>query len=228
MAILYSVGVALAKGAFGAFANFHVKGRERVPRKGPLIVVANHMSNGDPPAVAAAVPRRLFMMAKRGLFAGSLVTKILTDVGVHPLERDGRDVGALLWGVRLLKKGDAVLFFPEGTRGQDPRLRRGKTGAAYAALRSGAPVLPVGVVGTEKIPGLLRVAMPLCHIQVNIGEPFAFPIVEGTISRELLEKGTDVIMRRIASLLPEEYRGYYASSMGDNGTKVSMNGDRPQ
>ena len=227
MSILYSIGVVLAKGAYGAFGRYEVEGRERVPRRGPLIVVANHMSNGDPPAVVAAVPRRLFLMAKRGLFAGSLIARILTDVGVHPLDRDGRDVSALLWGVRLLKQGNAVLFFPEGTRSRDARLRRGKTGAAYAALKTGAPVVPVGVTGTENIPGLLRVAMPLCRIGVRIGEPFTVPQPEGPVTRALLERTTDAIMERIAALLPEEYRGYYADRVVGDRVATPGDGDRP-
>jgi len=225
--ILYNIAVALAKGVYGTFGRYEVEGCQKVPRRGPLIVVANHMSNGDPPAVVAAVPRRLFLMAKRGLFAGSLVTRILTDVGVYPLNRDGRDAGALLWGIHLVKQGNAVLFFPEGTRSKDARLHRGRTGAAYAALKTGAPVLPVGVTGTENIPGLLRVAMPLCRIRVKIGELFTFPEPEGPITRGLLERMTDVIMERIAALLPEEYRGYYASRVEGRRATASGDGDRP-
>ena len=201
--ILYSIAVFLAKTLFGGLGRLSVTGRENVPRNGPLVVVSNHMSNGDPPALVASLPRHLHIMAKRGLFAGPLVTRILTSMGVYPLDRDGRDVRALIWSIRTLRRGEAVLFFPEGTRSLDARMRRGKIGAAYAALKSGAPILPVGITGTENIPGLWTAAFPLCRMRVNIGEPFTLPEPEGPLSRELLE--------RTAALLPERYRGYYGN-----------------
>ncbi len=210
MAVLYHIGVGAARVAFRAFGRFEVHGAEAVPPRGPLIVVANHMSNADPPVVVAAVPRRLFIMAKRGLFANRLITKIFNDIGVYPLDRDGKDTAALRWALRLLERDGALLLFPEGTRSKDAQLHKALTGVAYVALRSQAPVLPVAIAGTERIPGFLRIAMPLCRIRVWIGQPFTLPNLEGRVSRELLESLTDMMMYRIAAMLPEQYRGYYA------------------
>ena len=211
--VLYIIAVFLAKTLFGGLGRLSVMGRKNVPRNGPLVVVSNHMSNGDPPALVASLPRHLHIMAKRGVFAGPPVARILTSMGVYPLDRDGRDVKALIWSIRTLRRGEAVLFFPEGTRSLDAKMRRGRIGAAYAALKSGAPILPVGITGTENIPGLWTAAFPLCRMRVNIGEPFTLPEPEGPITREFLERTTDTIMERVAALLPERYRGYYGDGV---------------
>lgn len=226
MNILYNTAVVLTKTLFGGLGRLSVKGRENVPREGPFIVVANHLSNGDPPAMVASIPRHLHIMAKKSLFAGSIITRMLTNMGIHPLERGGRDVKALIWAIHVLKHGEPVLLFPEGTRSKDTKLHRGKTGAAYTALKAHAPILPVGIIGTEHIPNLASVLFPLCRMHVNIGETFTLPEPDGRVTQELLEQMTDIIMERIAVLLPEEYRGYYADRVraldaGTTGSETS-------
>lgn len=211
MAVLYHTGVAMARVAFRVFGRFEVRGVEAVPPRGPLIVVANHLSNADPPVVVAAVPRRLFIMGKRGLFANRLVAKILKDIGVYPLDRDGKDAPALRWALKLLERDQALLLFPEGTRSRDARMHKAHNGVAYVALRSQAPILPVAIAGSEHIHSLLRVPFPLCRMRVWIGQPFTLPHIQGAVSHEVLEGLTEMIMLRIAAMLPESYRGFYAS-----------------
>jgi 1-acyl-sn-glycerol-3-phosphate acyltransferase len=210
MSILYGIAAGIARVTFRTFGRFTVTGKENVPRNGPFIVVANHMSNGDPPAVVAAIPRQLHIMAKRSLFAGPLLTKMWTSMGLYPLDRGGRDVKALMWAIHTLKRGGSMLLFPEGTRSRTGGLQKAKTGAAYVALKARVPILPVGVTGTENIPGLLRVPFPFCHVRVNIGAPFRLLEPSGPVTQEFLETLTEQIMLRIAALLPEEYRGYYS------------------
>ena len=208
MAILYNIGTGLARTCFTLFSRWSVEGREAVLPWGRLLVVANHQSNADPPVVAASLPRRVYFMAKRGLFANGLVNSILAAVGVYPLDRDGRDTAALQWALQVLEEDKALALFPEGTRGRGG-MRKGVSGVAYLALKSQAPILPIGITGTENIPGLLRVAMPLCRIHVRIGQPFTLPLMEGNVSRPQLEELTDMILGRVAQLLPPEYRGVY-------------------
>jgi 1-acyl-sn-glycerol-3-phosphate acyltransferase len=212
MPILYRIAVFLARLCFTLFARWEVEGREAVPLRGPLIIVANHLSNADPPVLMASLPRRVLFMAKRGLFQNPFTAFLLRSVGAFPLSRDGRDVGALVWALRLLQRGHALVLFPEGTRSRDGCLKRGLSGVAYLALKSQAPILPVAITGTERIPGFWRIALPFCRIGVRIGSPFTLPQIEGEASRPLLEHLTDMIMYRIAQLLPEGYRGYYGTS----------------
>lgn len=217
MSILYSIGAGLARVTFRTFGRFTVTGKQNIPQEGPFIVVANHLSNGDPPAVVAAIPRQLRIMAKRSLFAGPLLTRMWTSMGLYPLDREGRDVKALMWAIHTLKRGESMLLFPEGTRSRTGGLRKAKTGAAYVALKANVPILPVGVTGTERISSLLRVPFPFSHVRVNIGPSFRLPKPEGPVTQELLETLTEQIMVRIAALLPEEYRGHYSTAVSQSG-----------
>lgn len=211
MAVYYNIGTTMAKMAFSTFARWNVDGREAVPPKGPLIIVPNHLSNADPPILVASIPRRLHFMAKRSLFANPVASNLLTSVGVYPINRDGLDMAALRWNLSLLSRDQAIVLFPEGTRSPDARMNRGMPGIAYVAAKSQAPILPVGITGSQNIPGFWRIAFPFCGINVTIGEPFSLPVIEGKISRPVLEHMTDMIMYRVANLLPPEYRGHYST-----------------
>ena len=211
MPLLYSMGVALAKASFTTFAKWEVEGREAVPPKGPLIVVSNHFSNADSPMLVASIPRWLHFTAKGSLFKNPLASAVFSNLGMHPVSRDKVDVGVLKWNLKLLKEDQAMVLFPEGTRSRNGTIKKGLPGVAYIAAKSQAPILPVGISGTENIPGFWRIAFPFCRVNIRIGEPFTLPVMEGTLSRPVLENLTDMIMQRVASLLPPQYRGYYAA-----------------
>ena len=210
MAVYYRMGVTVAKLCFTAFARWEVEGREAVPPMGPLIVVSNHLANADSPMLAASVPRKMHFMAKRTLFSNPVASSLLKKVGVHPVDRDGADLRALWWSLKALSRDEPIVLFPEGTRSRGGGMTRGHPGVAYLAIKSQAPILPVAITGTEAIEGYWRIAFPLCHIKVRIGEPFSLPVLEGRPSKPVLEHMADMIMYRIADLLPQEYRGYYA------------------
>ena len=220
MAILYNVGTNLARACFTAFARWEVEGKEAVPPKGPLIVVSNHISNADPPVLVSSFPRMLHFLAKEGLYRCPVVSSFLTAVGTHPVKREGLNIGAVRWNLDILRREQAIVLFPEGTRGRGGGMVRGKPGVAYIHAKSGAPVLPVAISGTEKIPGYWRIAFPLCHIKVRIGEPFSLPVMEGKLSRPVLEHMADIITQRIADLLPLEYRGYYSEKKVESGSQL--------
>ena len=212
----YWAGTTLARICFTTFARWEVDGREAVPPRGGLIVVSNHLSNADSPMLVASIPRRLHFMAKRGLFANPLGWAFLTSVGVHPLDRNEAGIDALRWNLELLRRDCPVVLFPEGTRSRGGGMNRGKPGVAYIAAKSRASILPVGIVGTERIRGFWRIAFPLCNIRVRIGEPFTLPEIEGRLTRPLLQHMTDIIMSRVADLLPEDYKGYYATPKAES------------
>lgn len=190
------------------FADWEVAGREHVPPMGPLIVVANHQSNLDPPLLGASFPRRLWYLAKDNMFRGPIGTWFFRSYGAFPLNRSGADIAAYRWALRQLDRGQAVVIFPEGTRSPGS-LGKAQTGVVRLALKSGAPLLPVGITGTERLGGYMRVLNPTGRIRVNIGTAFSMPSIEGRLNPEALESLTDTIMWRLAALLPESYQGAY-------------------
>lgn len=209
MGALYRPGRALARFCFGVLGRMEVSGREGAPPYGPLLVVANHLSYNDPPAVAAAVPRPLAFLGKQDLFEGWGREWLLRQLQVYPIDRE-LGVGALRTALSLLAADQAVMIFPEGTRSRDYRLQRGLSGVAYLAIKSQAPILPVGIWGTEKFSPK-RMPLPLCRFRVNIGAPFTPPLLEGGYTRAAAAGVLELIMLRIAALLPAEYRGVYGT-----------------
>lgn len=151
-----------------------VKGvhEERVPRQGGLIVAPLHVSHLDPPAVACGTNRRLRFMAKEELFKGWL-GKLITSLGAFPVRRGETDTESIRKAMDLINKGEAVLIFPEGTRGDTKTMGPINRGVAMLAKRTGAQVVPVGVVGTHKAwPKGSK--LKRSKIRLVYGEPFTY------------------------------------------------------
>ena len=208
MSAIYHLGKALGQFCFNAFGRLEITGKESVPPYGPLLVVANHLSFNDPPVLVSSMPRPLSFIGKQELFANPVGNFVMRSFNVHPYDRSGLGVDAIRLALRLLDQDRVVVIFPEGHRSPDHTLQQGMPGAAYIALKSQAPVLPIGLTGTEKI-SVWRIPVPLTTFRVNIGQPFTLPNVEGTPSREVLDSLRDMVMSRIAALLPPAYRGVY-------------------
>ena len=207
--LMYWAGHFLARFCFGNFGRLEVTGREAVPPYGPLIVVANHLSYTDPPLLVASLPRPLHFIAKQELFGDSIRRFTLRKFNVSPFDRSGNGVDSMRLMLRLLAEDRAVMIFPEGHRSPDHTMKEAMLGVAYLAFKSQAPILPVGVTGTEKFSSW-RMPFPMCRMRANIGQPFTLPVIEGKPSRQVLGTMRDMVMGRIAAMLPEEYRGVYA------------------
>lgn len=184
-------------------------GLENIPADPPYILVSNHLAVFDSPLVLAMCPHtaRPFAAAKHK--SNPFYASLLTLMGSIWVRRGEVDRKALQEAVDVLKRGEVLGVAPEGTRARGPyALQKGKVGAAYLATAADVPIVPLGITGTEKIrhnlPRLRRT-----QVRVVVGEPFRLPNSGRVRSRKLREY-TDIIMRRIAELLPEEYRGVYA------------------
>jgi 1-acyl-sn-glycerol-3-phosphate acyltransferase len=187
---------------------WEAKGRERVPLSGPLIVVSNHLSNGDPPILASGVlRRRIRYMAKIELFRLWPVRFVMTLYGAFPVRRFEADVAALLNAERILKRGEVLGMFPEGTRSRERVLGRPHPGTAMIALRSGATILPCAITGTEVLstPWKLLRRPP---ITVTVGEPMAVAQVRRPTEQQVSEL-TDRIFSEIRRMLPVQYLPTY-------------------
>ena len=208
MDLLYKTCNVAQRLTLRAFADWKVEGRENVPPMGPLIIVANHQGNCDPPILAASLPRRIWFLAKDGVFKGPVVNWFMRTYGAFPVNRNGADIRAYRWTLDQLNHDRPVVIFPEGTRSRGG-LRMANPGIAGLVLKSQAPLLPVGITGTERMVNVGRVFNPTGRIRVNIGTVFSLPSIEGKVQREVLQSLADIIMNRIATLLPPSYQGVY-------------------
>ncbi len=188
---------------------WQVRGRENIPGQGPLLVVANHLNLADPPLVSVSLGRKVIFMAKEELFRSRLSGYFVSNFGAFPVHRGQLDRKALRQAQSVLTQGLALVMFPEATRSNSAQLQPAFPGSALIALRSGAPILPVGITGTERIKGIAwLVSRP--KITVNIGLPFHLPPVSQKLTKTELVELTNFIMGHIAELLPTEYQGNYA------------------
>lgn len=194
---------------FNVFGRIEVRGRENVPPYGPLIVVVNHISYNDPPALAVAVPRILCSLGKIELFSNPVKRAFMRGARVYPVNRSSGGLEAIRTALDLLARDQALVIFPEGRISPHHAMQDAKAGAAYLAIKSQAPILPIGITGTERFSPR-RMIFPFHRFRVNIGQPFTPPVLEGRIGRAATNGVLDMIMFRIAVLLPEEYQGVYA------------------
>jgi len=189
-------------------SDWEVIGEENVPPMGSLIIVSNHQSNFDPTLLSVSIPRRTWFLAKHEIFSNPLSSWLLRQYGAHPLSRFGTDINAYRWALNQLSNDQAIVLFPEGTRSKGG-MRKAQIGVTRLALKSQSLILPVGITGTENLGTWLRVLNPTGKLRVNIGPVFSIPSIEGTPSKEVLGSLTDMVMQRIAVLLPNNYQGVY-------------------
>jgi 1-acyl-sn-glycerol-3-phosphate acyltransferase len=186
-----------------------VKGKENVPRTGPLILVSNHLNNADPPIISSVTPRQISFLTKQEWFKTPIVGTMFKMGGMIPVRRFAADLHALREAQKLLQDGGCLGMFPEGTRSRDGVMHQGEPGTALVALRTGAPIQPVAIWGTESVKLPKDMLLKRTKVHVRYGKPFTLPRPQ-RISREDVDHGTETIMKTIAALLPEKYRGFYA------------------
>lgn len=188
-----------------------VEGRENVPRRGPVILASNHLAAIDSVVIPLLAPRAVYFLAKAEYFTGTgvkgrVVKAFFQAVNAVPVERGTHRAAqaALDAGLGVLKDGEAFGIYPEGTRSRDGRLYRGRTGVAWLALASGAPVVPVALSGTEDIQPVGKLFPRVRKVTIRFGKPLDFSDRVGSgpagpLRREI----TDEIMDAIAALSPQ-------------------------
>jgi 1-acyl-sn-glycerol-3-phosphate acyltransferase len=191
-----------------------VEGRNNVPKTGGGILVSNHLNNADPCVIPGALGRRVVSMAKKEMFKWPGVNILFLMIGAFPVDRGGADLGALREAQRTVNSGLLLLMFPEGTRSKDRQLKQGFPGSALVAYRTGAPMIPVAVTGTEglKWPFLFFKPFVGPRVTIRFGAPFYPPAVE-RITTQAAKDATDDIMVHIAELLPAEYQGEFREAV---------------
>jgi 1-acyl-sn-glycerol-3-phosphate acyltransferase len=194
-----------------------VEGLDRVPATGPVILASNHLSFVDSVVIPCVVPRKVVFLAKSDYFTGTGVRGAaqrawFEGLGMLPVDRDDTRaaLATLDTALEVLGRGEAFGIYPEGSRSRDGRLYRGRTGVAHLALTAGCPVVPVGLLGTERIQPVGTRLPRLADVTVRFGDPIDVTgrydgVPAGRARREV----TDRIMAAIQGLTGQEPAGVY-------------------
>jgi 1-acyl-sn-glycerol-3-phosphate acyltransferase len=189
---------------------------DNIPKEGPVILAANHASNADAVILGAwlteRLGRRIHWLGKKEMFDWPIVGWVFRNGGVHPVDRASADVEAFRLAERVLEEGHVLMIFPEGTRSPTGELQKPKDGLAMIALRSGAPIVPIGIGNTDRVwPKGRALPRPGGHATMRVGRPFrpADDLPKGLDRKSAKAAATDLIMRRIAAELPPRQRGPY-------------------
>jgi 1-acyl-sn-glycerol-3-phosphate acyltransferase len=199
---------------FHSFAEVKVTGKVNVPLGKPYIVAINHVSLFDPPFTGVFWPEQLEAMGAVDVWSRpgqGILARMWGGIQVHRGEYDRAMFETVL---AVLRSGYPLLIAPEGGRSHVPGMRVAKPGIAYLVEQTGVPVIPVGIVGTtdDFLKKALKGKRP--QVEMHIGTPIQLPLIEskGADRREARQRNADLVMRRIAELLPENYRGVYAEN----------------
>jgi len=213
MTLSQRIVLAILKPLSRIFLSWKVKGRENVPLNGPLIVVANHVHLVDGILLVFSFPRWINFMAKQELFRYPFLRIIIRWAQVFSVPRRGtiKDKReAVKQAKEILNKGLVLGMFPEGKRNRNGKLLPGKSGSAVIASQTGVALLPIGIIGTEKLKGISWL-WKRPGIVINIGQPFELPSSNGRLTKSQTKMSTDLMMNKIAALLPPENRGWYGN-----------------
>jgi 1-acyl-sn-glycerol-3-phosphate acyltransferase len=197
-----------------------VSGAENIPKSGGAILVSNHISAGDTFLLPAMIKRRVTFPAKVELFhgrgvRGRILTWFLKNVGQLPMDRaGGRASASSMAGVfDVLRQGNLLGIYPEGTRSPDGRLYKGKTGVARIVLQAGVPVVPIGMINTELVPSRFFKIPTMRRPKIRIGKPMDFSAYAAAGNdRAVLRWITDEIMNAVMELSGQEYVDVYGTA----------------
>ncbi len=230
---LYPVAKAIVKPLVFACWRINVTGLHHVPEHGPAILCPNHISFFDSIVVPAVLPRRVSYVGKAEYLDDWKTRHLFPNLGMIPIDRTGgkEAMAALDTAAAILDRGELFGIYPEGTRSRDGKLHRGRTGAARLAVRTGAPIIPVGLRGTDHIqPTGASAPRPFLSCQVDIGAPIDVSRYQDEAGNRLLYRQlTDEIMFEIRKLSGQEYVDVYAGSraQGEGETEPSGTNGAP-
>lgn len=212
MNIMQTILRILVRGIVRLLCRLETEGLERLPQSGMSIVTANHLGRLDALLIYALLRRTDVIVAIAEKYQRYAIVRWLArQVNAIFIERFNNDTRTLRIILRRLQQGEILVIAPEGTRSKTEALLPAHPGAAYLAAKTGAPVYPVAVTGTEDrliVANLKRLRRS--HVTVRVGEPFTIPPLEAKNRTRQLQEASDEIMCHIAALLPEKYRGVYA------------------
>lgn len=213
---LYPVAKTLIRPTMHALWRLNVTGLHHVPADGAAIFCPNHISFIDSLVLPCVLPRRISYVGKAEYMDSWKTRYVFPAVGMIPIDRGGGSASqrALDTAARVLDQGEFFGIYPEGTRSRDGKLHRGKTGPARLALRTGAPIIPVGLRGTDHIqPAGAGVPKPFRSCQINIGRPIDVTrYLDRADDHLVLRQIIDEVMFEIRKLSGQDYVDVYAGA----------------
>lgn len=191
-----------------------VTGREHVPKSGPVLLASNHLGSLDTILIPSFAPRTVQFLAKASLFRGRFRNWVMRSIGAVPVYREaGSEAQAALEaGKRVLEAGGVFAVFPEGSRSRTGLLNRGRTGAAWLAMESGAAVIPVGLIGTDRKPSPATGRKP--RVQIAFGPAIDTAGLDGLPQGQARREMTERIMAGIQALSGQKRSDTYAGGRG--------------
>jgi 1-acyl-sn-glycerol-3-phosphate acyltransferase len=187
-----------------------IKGLENIPAEGAALVIFNHIALIDPIVIMSSLPRNVVPFAKEEAYNDILIGFFPRMWEAIPVKRGELDRQAIRFALNVLSAGEMLLVAPEGTR--NPSLQRGKEGIAYLGYRSGAPIIPVAVDGTENFPAITPPSRNQSGVTIRVGSAFRYKGSGPRPPLSQLELMTEEAMYQLAKLLPEERRGVYSET----------------
>jgi len=192
----------------------------KVPEKGPLLAVANHINFLDAPVLITHLqPRPITGLVKKESWDNPFMAFLFNVWGGIPIDRSIADFAAFKYAKEALNEGKILAVAPEGTRSNDGCLMRGKAGISILASKIDAPILPIAYYGHEDFRANIR-KLKRTRMTIKVGKPFKITLDGDQKNKEVMQAATDAIMLEIADLLPEKYHGVYADITVDRGKYI--------
>lgn len=172
-----------------------IQGEENIPKEGGVVLCCNHMSNLDPTTMAGFVKRPVRYIAKKELFEKRWSAKLLSALGAFPVDRQTTDMKALKTAIKLLKNGEALGIFAEGTRVKDGEAKAAKAGVALFALKGEAPIVPICISSKYKFRSI---------VHIRYGKPIYLDEYKGQkVTTEMMEEITEKVMEKVREMRVE-------------------------
>jgi 1-acyl-sn-glycerol-3-phosphate acyltransferase len=199
---------------FRLLGRLTMTGKENIPIGEPYVVAMNHVSIYDPPLAGAFWPEQLEIIGASDVFEKPGQGQLVRAYGVIPVHRGDYDRVLFTKIISVIRAGYPLLIAPEGGRSHVPGLKRAMPGISYIIEQTHVPVVPLGIVGTTEDFWRRARGGERPPLTLHIGKPIILPVItaKGTEKHELRQQNADLVMRYIAGLLPEEYRGVYGGS----------------
>ncbi|MDQ7822149.1 MAG: lysophospholipid acyltransferase family protein [Candidatus Eremiobacteraeota bacterium] len=199
--MFYTAAHIILKVIFKVFFSLKCEGLHHIPSAGGCVIACNHVSYFDPPAVGAVSVRPVHFMAKKELFNIPILSPLISVLGAFPVTRGASDTKAIKHAIRLLKSGETVGIFPEGTRSATGEINEGEMGVSLIIKQSGAPIIPCAISGTRCMVTMKGIIPVFSKVTVRFGPPIFYKNEEeGMSHKEYMRVFTDRVMQVLRSL----------------------------